>query len=129
MQFCENCDNMLYFKITNSDTINENDEVQSSEQLYYYCRCCGNKHENIKNIQHSVYSINYNTDHIKKQSVINKYTHNDPTLPKTIGIKCPNIKCPSKSPEIIYINYDEVNMNYIYMCLDCKKNNIEPNVW
>ena len=126
MQFCPDCDNMLYAKIIN-DT--ENVEEKTSEKLIYYCRCCGNTQENIKKTTNSVYSINFNIDTIKKHSIINKYTHNDPTLPKANGIKCPNDNCPSKTSNIIYINYDEKNMKYLYMCLDCHKNNIEPNVW
>jgi hypothetical protein len=130
MQFCENCENMLYYKIVNEDIKDpESDMVESKEKLSYYCRCCGNTDDTIKPKENSVYSINFNTDGIKKESIINQYTHHDPSLPKTIGIKCPNNNCPAKTPNIIYINYDETNMKYIYMCLDCHKSKIEPNVW
>lgn len=128
MQFCEDCDNMLYYKIINEDDT-DGGNTEPQEKLIHYCRCCGNVDKTTQNKQQSVYSIDFNTDHIKKQSIINPYTHKDPSLPKTIDIKCPNKKCPSKSPNIIYINYDEVNMKYIYMCIDCHKNKIEPNVW
>ena len=49
-------------------------------------------HENIKNTKNSIYSINFNTDTIKKKTIINPYTFYDPTLPKATGIKCPNKK-------------------------------------
>ena len=66
---------------------------------------------------------------------INEYTKLDPTLPRTINIKCPNQLCKSNQPveadkdddpepipsknEVIYLRYDDVNMNYIYMCTEC----------
>ena len=131
MEFCENCDNMLYVKIVNDNDSGEQEsaDAEIQEKLTYYCRCCGNTKANIKTTTTIIYSINFNTDNIKKQSIINPYTFNDPTLPKATGIKCPNKNCPSKIPNIIYINYDENDMKYIYVCLDCHKNNIEPHIW
>ena len=127
MEFCENCDNMLYTRIVNTDSNNPeatSDEIQ--EKLTYFCRCCGNTKDDITKTTSSIYSINF-----KKQSMINPYTFNDPTLPKAIGVNCPNTNCPSKSKSsnIIYINYDEKDMKYIYICLDCHKNKIEPHIW
>ena len=134
MEFCENCDNMLYVKIVIKKTNDEDadadvDDDEEKEEMIYYCRCCGNTHENIKNTKNSIYSINFNTDNIKKKSIINPYTFYDPTLPKATGIKCPNKNCPSKTSNIVYINYDDNDMKYIYICLDCQKNNIEPHIW
>ena len=130
MKFCEDCHNMLYFKIKGEDDNTEETKTDNNDDdLIYYCRCCSKVYNNIHNTQESVYSISFNNDNLKKQNIINKYTHNDPTLPKTTGIKCPNENCPSKKPEIIYINYDEINMKYIYMCLDCHKKNISPHIW
>ena len=130
MEFCENCDNMLYTRIVRTDTEGQEEPLdETTEQLTYFCRCCGNTKDNIKKTTSSIYSINFNTDNIKKQFMINPYTFDDPTLPKATGIKCPNKNCPSKTPNIIYINYDENDMKYIYICLDCHKNKIEPHMW
>jgi aspartate carbamoyltransferase regulatory subunit len=49
----------------------------------------------------------------------------DPTLPRINTIKCPNQACTSneeqkeKEREIIYLRYDDVNMNFVYMCSTC----------
>ena len=132
MKFCDDCDNMLYFKIKfdgGGAQVDDPADPDDEEDLIYYCRCCSKVYNNIHNTQESVYSISFNNDILKKEDIINKYTHHDPTLPKTNGLKCPNSKCPSKKPEIIYINYDDINMKYIYMCLDCHKENIVPNIW
>ena len=57
-------------------------------------------------------------------TTINKYTKDDPTLPRINTILCPNPDCPTnkdgKEREIIYIRYDDVNMKYVYLCYDCE---------
>lgn len=124
MEFCEQCDNMFYTKITT-----ETEEDTEKQNLIYYCRCCGNTRNQVKKIANSVFSLNFNTDTIKKKTIINEYSHLDPTLPRANGIKCPNKNCPSKTSNIVYLNYDNKNMKYIYMCVDCRTQNIEPNIW
>jgi DNA-directed RNA polymerase subunit M/transcription elongation factor TFIIS len=131
MEFCETCDNMLYTKIveeSESKTGCDSEKVKS--ELIYFCKNCGKEYKTLGKTIKSVYSIDYNLDNIKKHSLINEYTLEDPTLPKAIGIKCPNKECPSKSTSnIVYINYDEKNMKYMYACLDCYKSKIEPHIW
>ena len=62
--------------------------------------------------------------------MINEYTKNDVTLPRTKTIKCPNQDCKSNKKkeneneneaqqEVIYLRYDDINMKYIYMCVNC----------
>ena len=137
MDFCDECDNMLYTKIVDEPEEEEDASsggaacpAPSKGGLIYYCKNCGKEHTNIKNTQRSIFSINYNIDEIKKHSLINEYTLADPTLPKTTGIKCPNKSCPNKSSSnIVYINYDSNNMKFVYACLDCYKAKIEPHIW
>ena len=118
MNFCDTCDNMLYVEVNTEDNV-----------LNYNCKTCGKKYNASINKSNCVYEENYNIDEIRKETLLNEYTFNDPTLPKALGIKCPNKECPSKKPNIIYINYDNKNMKYIYVCLDCKKEKIEPYIW
>jgi DNA-directed RNA polymerase subunit M/transcription elongation factor TFIIS len=132
MDFCTDCDNVLYTKIVEESEASEEGACATPSKggLIYYCKNCGKEYTNIHNMQKSVFSINYNIDKIKKHSLINEYTLEDPTLPRASGIKCPNASCPSKgSSNIVYINYDEKNMKYIYACLDCYKAKIEPHLW
>jgi DNA-directed RNA polymerase subunit M/transcription elongation factor TFIIS len=118
MNFCDTCDNMLYVHVNTDDN-----------ELTYNCKTCGKEYNASINKTNCVYEENYNIDVIRKETLLNEYTFNDPTLPKAIGIKCPNKECPSKKPNIIYINYDNKNMKYIYVCLDCKKEKVEPYIW
>ena len=51
----------------------------------------------------------------------------DPTLPRINTIKCPNQSCDSneagkereREREVIYLRYDDINMNFVYMCSTC----------
>ena len=113
MNFCTNCENMLYIQLK-TDTANE---------LLYYCRNCDNK-EPINNDNLCVSKINLKHSAINYENTINKYTKLDPTLPRSSKIKCPNEHCkcntdPDISREVIYIRYDDTNVKYIYLCSYC----------
>jgi len=126
MNFCKECDDMLYVKIKTEKNEETNAETNS---LIYLCKTCYKEYPQNLNSTNCVYHVNYDMDDIKKESLINKYTYYDPTLPKAIGIKCPNKECPGKTPNIVYINYDNKQMKYIYICLECANANIEPHIW
>jgi len=99
-------------------------------KILYYCRCCNNEYPNLHKDNSCLFSINYNTENIKKNSFINKYMYDDITLPNAEGIKCPNSNCPAKAkPNIKYIQYDKDNMKYIYICMDCYENGIADHIW
>lgn len=118
MKFCKECDNMLYIRLLKED----------SNKLIYYCRNCGNSYDEIN--ENNVCVLN--TDIASKEKAylqdINEYTKLDPTLPRTLNIKCPNQSCPSNEKsdlgeqsknEVIYLRYDDVNLNYVYICTKC----------
>ena len=113
MHFCSQCQNMYYIRI-DSENVNK---------LIYYCRNCGNEDKllNVDNVSVSstqIKKIERSFDHI-----VNKYTKLDPTLPRISKVLCPNAECETNKKdvarEIIYIRYDDINMNYIYMCSTC----------
>lgn len=123
MEFCQECDNMLYTKVITEET---------KSGLVYYCLNCDQNYDNIKPKESCIYAVNFNIDNIRRESCINKYTTEDPTLPRAQGIKCPNANCPIKGPdnsEIVYINYDPVKLKYTYICLDCKKAGNKSYIW
>ena len=126
MEFCKICENMLYVNI-NQDSESSADEPKKNK-LVYYCKCCNEEYDK-SDTNHCVYHVSYELDQIKRENMVSKYIVNDPTLPKAHGIKCPNENCPSKKSNIIYIKNDDKNMKYIYVCVDCNKSGIEPNIW
>ena len=115
MNFCEYCDNMLYFKIDNDN----------NAEIKYICNNCN--YEISKNLSNNncIYSINYSQENQEIISdYINKYTHLDPTLPRVNNIDCANKECVTyKNPEekeVIYIKYNSEELKYFYLCSKCK---------
>jgi DNA-directed RNA polymerase subunit M/transcription elongation factor TFIIS len=114
MKFCEVCQNMLYIAIDAEDT----------NKLTYYCRHCGTTDTAITEEGHCVLQTQLKRGEQKFQHMINPYTKLDPTLPR-IQMKCPNESCKTnhneekKQAEVIYMRYDDQQMKYVYLCVDC----------
>ncbi len=119
MKFCNNCENMLYIRLFKED----------SNKLIYYCRNCGNTDEELNKDNLCVSNTNIASRDKAYLQDINEFTKLDPTLPRTKNIKCPNQSCPSNyksddptivnKNEVIYLRYDDVNLNYVYICTQC----------
>jgi DNA-directed RNA polymerase subunit M/transcription elongation factor TFIIS len=143
---------------------------EDPNSIVYYCRNCGDENKNITLDSVTISRTNFKSSKQKYNSMINKYTKMDPTLPRINTIKCPNQACksnqehehehevsrprsesrkskatPSSSAsetevvdvmeeqgggggggagssmdrEIIYLRYDDVNMNFVYLCPVC----------
>ena len=115
MEFCSICDNLL-----NLTTHEETDE------LVYACKSCKTNKLCDDSQNTCVYHANYGgNEKVFYELFINKYTFNDPTLPKVKNIQCPNEKCKCNTndnvePEVIYVRYNDAEMKYIYLCCHCK---------
>jgi len=112
MEFCDNCDNMLYIKVGEGE----------QDTLLYYCRRCGSE-SLVGEDKMCVSKTTFKRSDQKAVLAINEHTKLDPTLPRTTTIKCPNESCPSneegKESEVIYIRYNEENLAYVYLCSSC----------
>ena len=110
VNFCSNCDNLLYL-YKNDDT----------NELYYCCKACSNT-EKLDTKITQVYS---NTNEKVDKSIVinsNPYITHDITIPSiqnNKNIQCQNKDCDSKQVDIKFIKYDEVDMKYIYICNHC----------
>ena len=121
MHFCQECDNMYYIKIHGDD----------SNQLTYYCRNCGFEDNTITKDNICVSNTQLHRERQQFNHIINDYTKYDPTLPHISNIDCPNGDCICNKPtnddmdddtvknDIIFIRYDDSNLNYIYVCTYC----------
>ena len=115
MHFCINCENMYYIQL----------DANNPDALVYYCRKCGDINENITMDNVSISKIQLKKGEQQFNSIVNKYTKLDPTLPRIDRVLCPNNECTTNHPdtptprEIIYIRYDDSNMKYIYLCSTC----------
>ena len=148
MHFCVTCDNMYYIRLSEEDP----------NSIVYYCRNCGHENKNISLNSVTISKTSFKNKRQKYNSILNKYTKLDPTLPRINTIKCPNQSCKSnhgggeegavvgavgaepkkkeasgaaaalEAPvvvasenkrEIIYLRYDDINMNFVYLCATC----------
>ena len=114
MKFCEQCDNMYYLKLGS----------ETDDSLMFYCRVCGTEVPCSKD--EDAFTITTLIDKQDKSYLrrINKHTKEDPTLPRTTTIKCPNQECSKGSKsgdnnEVIYLRSDAERLTYTYMCTHC----------
>jgi DNA-directed RNA polymerase subunit M/transcription elongation factor TFIIS len=127
MKFCEKCDNMYYIGIDEKNT----------NRVIYYCRHCGYK--NDADSQSSIVVLNTQLKKTEKNfnHIVNQYTKYDPTLPRIKNIHCPNEECSTNkthgsasasataasagegTTEVIYMRYDDDNLKYLYICVEC----------
>ena len=124
MKFCAICDNMYYIRIDAADNENDVEDVNpedESNNLVYYCRCCGNKETEIMDT--ICISDSRKKSKNKVTININEYTKLDPTLPRINNIPCPNSECVTNTTDtekdVIYIRYDDTNLKFIYLCTHC----------
>lgn len=92
------------------------------EGLARTCKVCGHREEEkggmiLETVLHEKASEGYKV-------YLNEFTREDPTLPHTKLLKCPNTgTCPSrtgqKESDTIYIKYDVPNMKFLYICNVC----------
>jgi DNA-directed RNA polymerase subunit M/transcription elongation factor TFIIS len=108
MEFCNKCENYLYYK----EYI-----VNDIRKLFYYCKKCNYKKE-CENKQ--IILKTYKTKKkILKEDYLNYYKIQDKTLPRKLT-KCKHCHKKNNNPyEVKYIN-NLYTMNLI--CVNCKKN-------
>lgn len=122
MKFCVQCDNMYYIGLSETD----------DNKIIYYCRNCGFKDYETAQEGTTVLKTQFKRSGQTFNHIINEYTKLDPTLPRIYNMKCPNESCTTnhvkeggekeKNAEIIYIRYDDIQMKYLYICVDCNTN-------
>ena len=114
MKFCNQCNNMLYISISETD----------GNKLSYYCRNCGAKDDSITADSVCVLETQLKKGEQKFNHIINQYTKKDPTLPRIYNVRCPKAGCEtnhdtSKPAEVIYMRYDDDALKYLYICVTC----------
>ena len=119
MKFCTQCDNMYYICISETD----------ANKMIYYCRNCGFKDYDTAQEGTTILKTQIKKSGQSFNHIINEYTKLDPTLPRIYNMKCPNDSCitnhtdnKDKPTEIIYIRYDDDQMKYVYICVECNVN-------
>jgi len=103
--------------------------AEDPNKINYYCRNCSFVDTNITEEGICVLNTQLKKGEQKFSHIINKYTKIDPTLPRIYNMKCPNTECitnsaaaattTKKETEVIYMRYDDNNLKYLYICVDC----------
>ena len=122
MKFCIKCDNMYYIGL----------DEDNSDKMIYYCRNCGYKDLESTEEGSCVLKTWIKKNSLTFNHIINDYTKLDPTLPRIYNMKCPNDGCVTNTSEgdeskkipseVIYMRYDDENMKYLYLCVNCNTN-------
>jgi DNA-directed RNA polymerase subunit M/transcription elongation factor TFIIS len=112
MEFCKNCENMLYLRVENNDTLTR------------YCKNCNYSESKSYATDSEVIIDNDLKDEMVIYSqYMTKNIVYDPTLPRVNNIVCTNSSCckgKDKDNKVIYIKYDSKNMKYLYFCTYCE---------
>ena len=106
VQFCVNCENMLYPR-----------EIE--KVLYMCCKNCGHKDKTNDLV---IFSKIYNDDTALEDNINNKFIVNDVRLPRTTKKMCQNVNCPSrtdKSKQIAVIETIKKTHEKVYICCEC----------
>jgi hypothetical protein len=99
--------------------------VDDPNKLQYYCRNCNYTDDSICTDGGCILNTQSNGIDKKYNHIVNKYTKQDPTLPRMYNMNCPNSLCESNKesvqnkPEIVYFRYDDNNLRYLYICTVC----------
>lgn len=120
MEFCPNCDYMLYIESKKLDE----DEKKKEFVTTNICKNCGYTREiGNKTMIISDTNTKYDTN-IKLAPYLQDNTLYDPTIPHVNDIVCPYSNCSKPSGrdnDVMYMKYDHTNMKYVYKCTYCKQ--------
>lgn len=115
MEFCPDCNNLLFLKIEKreGDTIN----------LQRHCKNCNYKAQLVTEDNKCIYTNPYNIDKLKYYIKKKANLRYDPTIPHIDAIPCPNKECGSLTQglanDIFYICLDNEKLQYLYVCNNC----------
>lgn len=109
MRFCTICDNMLYIRTGNEDTV-------------YVCKMC----DNVEPLSDGGAVVISETDKASEDMAYRRYLtpllKHDVTLPHVVNITCPSKEC-SKAPEVsndvIVVKYNADKLKFLYKCVYC----------
>jgi DNA-directed RNA polymerase subunit M/transcription elongation factor TFIIS len=112
MEFCEFCNNMYYIK------------EQENKKITYFCKNCGSEKDiDQDNAYKQIVFNDFKNVNTKYLQYLNHNIIHDHTIPHVNNIKCTNMKCTKtdkQDNDVMYIKYDNVNIQFLYYCVHCK---------
>jgi DNA-directed RNA polymerase subunit M/transcription elongation factor TFIIS len=115
MEFCPDCENLLFLKIEKRDS--------ESVNLIYNCKNCSYSSIADVNTQKTIYSNPYNFDKLNYYIKRKEFLRHDPTIPHIDVIPCANKECTSNTGtaanDIFYVSLDDKSLLFLYVCNNC----------
>lgn len=119
MDFCQVCNNLLYFR--------EQAPTEAGERrvLQKVCKSCGFSKvmDSALNGAVKITGSMYSEDDLLYMQYKNKYLRFDPTLPRVRdpNIRCPTAECPGnkEAGRVLYVKYHPVHMRFFFCCEEC----------
>lgn len=109
MEFCPNCENMMYTRLSSEE----------GEALTLYCQRCGTT-QSSGSTTGPVSSTLIKQRLQKPAFVAGTATAKDPTLPIAKGIQCPACaEAGRAAAPVVYVRYDASIVKYLYICTAC----------
>jgi len=109
MEFCPNCDNMMYTRLNSEE----------GESLTLYCQRCGTT-KSSDSTTGPVSSTLIKQQLQKPAYVAGTATAQDPTLPIAKDIACPVCaEAGRPAAPVVYVRYDTSIVKYLYICTAC----------
>ena len=115
MEFCPDCRNLLFLKITKK----EGGDVE----LVHKCGNCNYKNTAQNTNNSCIYTNPYNIDRLKYYIRRKDFLKYDPTIPHIDIMPCPNKSCSSNTGEhkndALFMCIDNIKLLNLYVCMNC----------
>lgn len=115
LDFCPVCDNMLYMRGSDRG------------EVTLACSYCDTREplklEPSRPRSLMVTETNYQDERAKYMHLVTVLLHQDPTLPRTAELRCPNAECVRREgapASVLFYKYDKRNLKYLYSCAHCR---------
>lgn len=140
MEFCSRCESLLQLSL-HRESINEDNSTGSAGEcsqktMRWACAVCSNETnlsssettENSDSLfstrddETLFYRSRPQQDHaLFYNTLVNRFSSCDSTLPVTCSVKCPNcVKQSSGDSDVTYFMYGNINMQFLYHCKRCE---------
>ena len=118
---CPKCEYYMPLRTVSETTEDEAGNQVTDTLIKRFCRNCGHEEDEKKGL---VMETSIQAQASESYRVfVNEYTKQDPRLPHTSNLKCPNVSCGSRTgqakADVIYMKYDTANMKFLYICTVC----------
>ena len=116
MEFCKDCNNLLYLKIVKKD---------NDVELHHQCANCKSNIITQSKDNKCIYTKPYDIDKLKYYIKRKDNLKYDPTIPHIDILPCPSRSCPSNTGaqknDVLFVCLDNIKLLNLYVCMNCNE--------